>query len=142
MASQDVHSLAPTGSGTTTGTGSEGIKDKVTGMASHAKTTAADWGRSAASAVDRNLQSAAGALENTASALRERVPASGKVNEIATATADKIENTARYLRQHDTGDMVAGMETLVRRNPGASLAAALAVGFLIGTAMRKDSRDY
>jgi ElaB/YqjD/DUF883 family membrane-anchored ribosome-binding protein len=110
-------------------------------MASHAKETAADWGRSAASAVDRNMKTAAGALENTATAIRGRVPATGKVNELATATADKIENTARYLREHDTQDMVSGMESAVRRNPGASLAAALAVGFLIGTAMRRD-RDY
>jgi len=142
MASQDINSLAPSGSGTNPGNSSNtGIKDKVTDMASQAKNTAADWGRSAATAVDKNLQSAAGALETTASALRDRVPATGKVNEIATATADKIESTARYLRDHDTSDMVAGAETLVRRNPGASLCAALAVGFLIGTAMRKD-RDY
>jgi ElaB/YqjD/DUF883 family membrane-anchored ribosome-binding protein len=141
MASQDINPLAPTGSGTNTGSTKSAVKDKVTDMASQAKNTAADWGRSAATAVDRNLQSAAGALENTASALRDRVPATGKVNEIATATADKIEGTARYLRDHDTSDMVAGVETLVRRNPGASLAAALAVGFLIGTAMRKD-KEY
>jgi len=37
--------------------------------------------------------------------------------------------------------MVSGVESAVRRHPGASLAAALAVGFLIGTAMRRD-RDY
>jgi ElaB/YqjD/DUF883 family membrane-anchored ribosome-binding protein len=141
MASQDINPLAPTGPGTNVGSGKAAIKDKVADMASQAKNTAADWGRSAATTVDRNLQSAAGALESTASALRERVPQTGKVNELATATADKIENTARYLRDHDTSDMVAGVESLVRRNPGASLAAALAVGFLIGTAMRKD-REY
>jgi ElaB/YqjD/DUF883 family membrane-anchored ribosome-binding protein len=142
MASQDTHSLAPTEpmNDTTTGT-QPGIKSKVSGMATQAKNTASDWGRSAATAVDRNLQSAAGALENTAHAIRDRVPAQGKVNDIATKTADKIESTARYLREHDTSDMVSGMESLVRRNPGASMAAALAVGFLIGTAMRKD-RDY
>jgi ElaB/YqjD/DUF883 family membrane-anchored ribosome-binding protein len=107
-------------------------------MASQAKNTAADWGRSAAGAVDRNLHTAAGALENTASKLRDKAPA---VNELATATATKIESTARYLREHDTSDMVSGVESVVRRNPGASLCAALAVGFLIGTAMRRD-RDY
>jgi ElaB/YqjD/DUF883 family membrane-anchored ribosome-binding protein len=111
-------------------------------MASHAKSTAAEWGRSAATSVDRNIKSAAGALENTAHALRDRAPATGKVNEIATATADKIENTARYLRDHDTRDMVAGVESMVRRNPGAALASALAVGFLIGTAMRRDRDSY
>jgi ElaB/YqjD/DUF883 family membrane-anchored ribosome-binding protein len=140
MASQDINSLAPTSSGVNTGTG-PGIKEKVGDIASHAKHTAADWGKSAASAVDRNMKSAAGALENTASAIRGRVPATGKVNEFGTATADKIEHTARYLREHDTRDMVSGMESAVRRHPGASLAAALAVGFLIGTAMRRD-RDY
>jgi len=141
MASQDINSLAPTTGGLNTDPTKPAIKEKVADMASHAKHTAADWGRSAASAVDRNMKSAAGALENTASALRDRVPASGKVNEFATATADKIENTARYLREHDTRDMVSGVESAVRKNPGASLAAALAVGFLIGTAMRRD-RDY
>ncbi|HYP06910.1 MAG TPA: hypothetical protein VER03_11825 [Bryobacteraceae bacterium] len=144
MASQDINSLAPTTGTTGTGAGGNnkaGIKDKVSDMASHAKTTAADWSRSATTAVDRNIKSAAGALESTASTLRERAPGSGKVNEIATATADKIETTARYLREHDTRDMVAGVESIVRRNPGPSLAAALAVGFLIGTAMRKD-REY
>ena len=140
MATQDTHSLSPTGTDPNTGT-EQGIKNKVSDMASQAKNTAADWGRSAAGAVDRNLHTAAGALENTASKLRDKAPASGKVNEIATATATKIESTARYLREHDTSDMVSGVESVVRRNPGASLCAALAVGFLIGTAMRRD-RDY
>jgi ElaB/YqjD/DUF883 family membrane-anchored ribosome-binding protein len=139
MATQDTHSLSSTGN-TDTGT-QQGIKNKVSDMASQAKSTAADWGRSAAGAMDKNLHSAAGALESTASALREKAPASGKVNEFATATANKIDSTARYLREHDTSDMVAGVESMVRRNPGASLCAALAVGFLIGTALRRD-RDY
>jgi len=137
METKDMHALAPTGTDTETG-----IKNKVSEMASQAKNAAADWGRSAASTVDKNMKTAAGALENTASALRGRVPATGKVNEIGTATADKIESTARYLREHDTSDMVAGVESLVRRNPGASLCAALAVGFLIGTARKRDRDDY
>jgi ElaB/YqjD/DUF883 family membrane-anchored ribosome-binding protein len=140
MATQDTHSLAPTGMDTDSGA-QQGIKDKVSGMASQAKNTAAEWGRSAASTVDKNLQSAAGALENTANKLRERTPATGKVNDLASATANKIEHTARYLREHDTSDMVAGVESVVRRNPGASFCAALAVGFLIGTALKRD-RDY
>jgi ElaB/YqjD/DUF883 family membrane-anchored ribosome-binding protein len=134
MANQDTHSLSPTGTGTD-------IKSKVSDMATQAKNTAADWGRSAAGVMDRNLHSAAGALENTASALRGHAPTSGRANEFATATADKIESTARYLREHDTNDMVAGVESMVRRNPGASICAALAVGFLIGTALKRD-RDY
>jgi ElaB/YqjD/DUF883 family membrane-anchored ribosome-binding protein len=148
MSSQDVHSLAPNGNTMDIGAGSsqqgstEGVKGKVSEIASQAKNTAAEWGRTAATTVDRNMKSAAGALESTAHALRDRAPATGKVNEIATATADTIENTARYLRDHDTSDMVAGLESMVRRNPGAALASALAVGFLIGTSMRRDRDSY
>ncbi|HYI92330.1 MAG TPA: hypothetical protein VEX68_02195, partial [Bryobacteraceae bacterium] len=89
MATQDTHSLAPTGTGPE-GT-NEGIKDKVSGMASQAKNTAAEWGRTAASTMDKNLQSAAGALENTATKLREHVPPSGTMNKYGTATVDKLE---------------------------------------------------
>jgi len=139
MASQDTTTFPGNGSTTTGNETDQNIKGKVSNMASQAKNTAADWGRSAASTVDRNLQSAAGALEGAATAIRDRVPQSGgKLTDVAATTAEKIESTARYLREHDTADMVAGMESLVRRNPGASLCAALAVGFLIGTAIRKD----
>ena len=140
MATQDTHSLAPTGTELPVLT--RALRIKFPTWRRTPRHTAADWGRSAASAMDRNLQSAAGALENTASKLRERVPASGKVNDIATKTADKFETTARYLREHDTRDMVSGMESMVRRNPGASLCAALAVGFLIGTAIKRDHDEY
>ena len=110
-------------------------------MASQAKNTAADWGRSAAS--DSGQQPAIGCRRLGKHRVRASGPrpGNGKVNEFATKTADKIEKTARYLREHDTNDMVAGMESMVRRNPGASLCAALAVGFLIGTAIKRD-RDY
>jgi len=134
MATQDTPHL-------TSDTTTHGIKERVSEMASQAKSTASEWGRTAASTVDRNMKTAAGALEQTATALRDRVPESGMVNEYGTAAAEKIQSTARYLREHDTGDLVSGMESMVRRNPGVSLCAALAVGFLIGSAMKRD-RDY
>ena len=140
MATQDTHSLIP--NRTPIPVLTRALKTKFPTWRRRRRHTAADWGRSAASAMDRNLQSAAGALENTASKLRERVPASGKVNEIATETADKFETTARYLREHDTATWCLAWSRWFGRNPGASLCAALAVGFLIGTALRRDHDDY
>jgi len=63
-----------------------------------------------------------------------------KVSHLASTAADKLDATARYFREHHTRDMVTGVESLVRQNPGASICAALAIGFLIGTAMKRDSR--
>jgi len=106
------------------------------------KHTAAQFGRSAAETIDRNLDSAAGALERSASALRSKTTSSGgRVGELAQTAAGKMDATARYFRENHTKDMVSGAERCIRDNPGVSLAAAAAVGFLIGMTMRRDHRS-
>ncbi|HYO81324.1 MAG TPA: hypothetical protein VES20_07990 [Bryobacteraceae bacterium] len=119
-----------------------GIKGKITDATGHLKTTAADFGRSAQQNIDKNLQSAAGALENASSAIRSKLPAdrSGKVASVGYTAADKIEATARYLRLHDSSDMMRGAESWARQNPGAALGGALALGFFIGLTMQRDKR--
>jgi len=124
-------------SGSTTG----GLKSKVSEATSHVKSTAADFGRSAAQNIDRNLRSAAGALETTAQKLR-RPGSEGTVASLANTTADKLESTAQYFRSHGTTDMISGAETWARRNPGAALASAAAVGFLLGLSLSKDRDRY
>lgn len=124
-------------SGSTTG----GIKEKVSDATSHLKDTAADFGRSAADNIDRNLKSAAGALESTASKLR-RPEAEGKVATLANTTADKLESTARYFRENNTQDMLRGVETWARRNPSAAIGSAVAIGFVLGLSMSKDRNRY
>jgi ElaB/YqjD/DUF883 family membrane-anchored ribosome-binding protein len=121
--------------------GRRGMKDRLTGAASHVRDTAADFGRSAADNIDRNLHGAAGTLENAASSLRSRTGmGSGRMNDLARTAADKIDTTARYLRDYDTRTMVSGAEQAIRRNPGISLAVAVGIGVLIGASMGKDRR--
>lgn len=119
-----------------------GIKEKLNTATSHLKSTAADFGRSAQQNIDRNLQSAANALEGASSALRSKLPQdrSGKVASVGYTAAEKIDATARYLRLHDSRDMVRGAESWARSNPGAALGGALALGFLIGLSMQRDRR--
>jgi ElaB/YqjD/DUF883 family membrane-anchored ribosome-binding protein len=118
-----------------------GIKGKVSEATSHVKNTAADFGRSAAANIDRNLQNAAGALETTASKLR-RPGNEGKVAGLANTTADKLESTARYFRDHNTQDMIHGVESWARRNPGAAIGSAVALGFVLGLSMTRDRRHH
>jgi ElaB/YqjD/DUF883 family membrane-anchored ribosome-binding protein len=126
-----------THSGSTTG----GLKDKVSDATSHLRNTAADFGKSAADNIDRNLKSAAGALESTASKLR-RPEGEGKVASLANTTADKLESTARYFRENDTKDMLHGVENWARRNPAAAVGSAVALGFVLGLSMTKDRNRY
>lgn len=128
----------------TTRHGDEGIKEKFNEATSHVKNTAADFGRSAVENIDRNLKSAAGALENTASAIRSKLPAesSGRMSGVAQTAVDKLDATANYLRTHNTQDLMSGIETWARRNPGAALGGALAVGFFLGMSLTRDRRHY
>lgn len=118
-----------------------GMKAKLSGAGSHVKQTAADYGRSAAENIDRNLKTAASKLESTASTLRSKLPAQGgRVAGAGHTAADKLDATAQYLKTHDTSDMMAGVETWARRHPGQALGGALALGFMIGMSLKRDRR--
>lgn len=116
-----------------------GFKSKVSEATSHVKHTAADFGRSAAENIDRNIKNAAGALESTASKLR-RPGHEGKVACLANTMADKLDSTAQYFRTHDSQDMLHGVENWARRKPGVALGSAAVLGFLLGMSMTRDRR--
>lgn len=117
----------------------ENIRERVSGLGNQAREKANDLGRKSAQTIDRNIDAAAVKLQSTAESLRNRAGmGSDKVSHMATTAADKLDATARYFRDHHTADMMSGFDHMVRRNPGASLCAALGVGFLLGMAMKKD----
>jgi len=130
--------LAPAAANTQTG--SSGIKDKVVDATSHLRNTASDFGRSAKENIDRNLKSAADALDSTASALRRAPNTGGKLGSVAHTTAGKLEAGAQYFRTHDSQDLIHGVESYTRRQPAIALGCAAAVGFLIGISLQRDRR--
>lgn len=116
-----------------------GVKAKLSDATSHVKHTAADFGRSAKENIDRNIQNAAGALERSATALRSKLPSEGgKVTEVAQTAVNKMDATARYLRTHNSQDFMNTFETWARRNPGAALGGAMAIGLVIGMSLSRD----
>lgn len=107
----------------------QAVKDKAADL----KSKAADLGRNAASSIDRNMSTAADALERSAQKLRSR----SETGWTSTA-AVKMESTARYLRTHHTDAVIGDLDRVVRRNPSAAMAACFGIGFLIGMALRRD----
>ena len=81
---------------------------------------------------------AAEALESSAaSLLRTASTSEGQLAVVAAKVAGALGCTAGYLRQNDIQDMAADVEQTVKRYPGASLAAAAGVGFLLGVVVRR-----
>ncbi len=111
------------------------LVEQASKAASQLKEKVSDLGQSAVNKIDGSRDSAAGGLESAATALRGNAE---KVTGIAHSTADKLRSTADYLRGHDAKAMMADVGQLVRRNPGPSLIAATALGFLMARAFRRN----
>ena len=97
--------------------------------------------RSAERAVESRRKAAAEGLASAAERLHRRgddLPGGERVTNLAHGTADRIEATADFLRDHDTKAMVGNVKEFVRKHPGKSLAVAAVIGFLAARALRED----
>ena len=128
--------MASETSDTATGTFSA-VGDQASNAASQSQDTISGLGRTAADKIDGNRETAAGGLETVASTLNENadsLPGGEKIASIAHSTADKLNATADYVREHDVNGMMADVERLVKANPGPALVAAAVLGFLVARA--------
>jgi len=117
------------------------VKNAVTGTAEKAQARVGEAGRALQDKIDENRGPAADKLQGAAAKLHETadsLPGAEKVSNLAHSAAGKIEATAEYMREHDVRDMMADLETFVRRHPGQSMIAAAAVGFLLGRAFKSE----
>jgi ElaB/YqjD/DUF883 family membrane-anchored ribosome-binding protein len=149
-------SYPPTDTTTTTGaphdqsTSDAGMKDKVTDAASTARDKATEMAGTAGEKarqmsgtatekLDAQRDTVAGGLDSVATTLRDKaetIPGGDKTTQAAQMAADKMETASGYLREHEVGDMMSDVQTLVRSHPTESLVVALAAGFLLGRALK------
>ena len=111
-------------------------KDALTDTAKTVKDKTEELGRTAISKIEENRMSTAGALHSAASSLHDNAAKLPNVPDMAHSAAEKVDAVASYMDAHDTKQMMADVESVVKRNPGPSLLVAAAVGFLLGRAVR------
>jgi hypothetical protein len=101
-----------------------------------------ELGRKAVASIDDRRVNVADGLEGAARGLHSRADAiAGGGERVSRAThevADKVESASHYVRDKDAKEMLADVESMVRRHPTRSLLAVLAVGYLAGRALRRD----
>jgi hypothetical protein len=119
---------------------SEDLKNRATEIASKARNTVTEMANSASETLNRQRQAAAGGLHQVAATIHEKaenLPGGPKAVNLAHGIADGMESTASYLREHDFEDMREDLMNICRRHPAQALLSALAVGFLVGRAIRR-----
>ena len=116
------------------------VGDELSQRAAQAKDKLSDVARTAVETIDESRSTTAHGLDAAASALHDRadnLPGGEQVNAFAHGAADRLTTTADYVRKHDVNQMVADVESLVKNNPGPSLAVAAVFGFLVGRAVSR-----
>lgn len=124
-------------SGTASSSGA-GTVDKAKEAFGGVQQKAGEIGDQAASKVDAGKDKAADGLESLASTLRDKGQfiGDGRVQNIATAAVDKIESGSVALRTMNTDQVVADIESFIRRKPVESLLVAVGAGFLLSRTFR------
>lgn len=99
------------------------------------KSKAQDLGAKAAQRADQTRVSAAAGLDTVASNLHEE---GDRAAGAAHNAADAVSHGAEYLRGNDVQTMMSDFGDVIRRNPGAAMLGAAALGFVLGRALSRD----
>jgi ElaB/YqjD/DUF883 family membrane-anchored ribosome-binding protein len=116
------------------------VEDEAQEIGKDLKSKAQQVGRNVRAKIEETRGPAAQKLRNAASALHgkaNQLPGGETMAGMAHKTADTMQATAEYVRKHNLENMVADVDTFVRKRPGKSLLAAVAAGFLIGRTLRR-----
>jgi ElaB/YqjD/DUF883 family membrane-anchored ribosome-binding protein len=108
-------------------------KNKAGEMADQAKNKASEMANQAKERAEAGKDQAASGLERAAQAAHERSAGSeGMPAQAGTRAADVMEDTAKYLRTHDTDQIWRDVESYARSHPIQTLAGAVVGGFVLG----------
>jgi hypothetical protein len=126
-------------SGKETNTGGD-IRDKIVDVTSKVKEKAGQVAETVSDTVDKTRVHAADGLDQAAATLHEKagdIAGGPKVTSAAHTIADGMESVAGYLRETNFEDMKESALQTCRKYPVQTLIGALAVGFLVGRAIRR-----
>lgn len=99
-----------------------------------------DLGLAAAEKLDEARRETADALENAACSVRTTGHSGAKsIENMSENAAGKLDSTAAYVRNHDVGGMLSNLRQVIGRNPGGFLILAAGIGFLAGSAFRRNN---
>jgi ElaB/YqjD/DUF883 family membrane-anchored ribosome-binding protein len=108
--------------------------DKAREAASNVATKAEDLAGKAGEKTDNALTAVGEKMSTLAGTIRSSAPHEGVLGSTASAVADKLESSGRYLQESGVHEITEDLADVVRRHPIPSVLAVFGVGLLIGMA--------
>jgi ElaB/YqjD/DUF883 family membrane-anchored ribosome-binding protein len=115
------------------------VRDTVSDFASQTKDKASQMANAASESAGRQRENAAKGLHRAASAIQNSADklGTGRASDAARKVAGGIDSTAAYLEEHDFSDMGKDVMNVCRRHPAEAIITSLAIGFLVGRALKR-----
>src|SRR5207302_6464465 len=132
--------LKPFDENTVAGSRLDDVKERASEVAAKTKDKVSQMADTVSEKLDQQRENAAEGLGRVASTLHDKadsVPGGPKLVKFTHNIANGMESTATYLREHDFSKMGEDLMSVCRKYPTQSIAAALAIGFLIGRSARR-----
>jgi hypothetical protein len=105
-------------------------RDVASSVAEQARDTASHLGERASEAAS----SVGGGIRNLAGTLREQGPHEGMMGSATSTVARALDNSGRYLQEHDLSAISGDLANVIRRNPIGALFVGIGIGYLIARA--------
>lgn len=125
--------LDPAGGGTFQGAGSYAGR-KADDAVTYAGQKAEDAASYASKKAEEAGSAAGSGLRSMGASVRAHSPESGMAGDAATAVADSLDSTGRYLEEQGISEMAEDLTNLIRRNPIPAIIIGIGAGYLIGKA--------
>jgi hypothetical protein len=114
------------------------LNEQVSELGNGAKESIDESRRSVGSKLDAARDETADALHAAAASVRATGrQGSEAIDHIADSAADRLDATASYVQDAHLRDAFTGLRRFFRRHLSASLLAAVAVGFVAGSALSR-----
>src|SRR5690349_15743584 len=116
------------------------LKDQAAEAASQARNRATEFARTAEAQINDKRKTAAAALDSAAGTVHrasDTLPVGDRAASFGHAAAGRMESAADYLGDHDVRDMAGDVRRFVKKHPGRSVIAAVAIGFMVGRLFRR-----
>lgn len=114
------------------------VTDAAPELGKDARESVEELGRSAGRKLDEARRDIADALHTAASSVRRTGrQGSEAIDNFASGAANRLDATASYVEDHDQREVFNGLRRFGRRHLTGSLAFAVAIGFLAGTALTR-----